>query len=75
MPRTSPAPKVETLTFRLEPALKAAFARIADEEHKPSANCCASWFANGSSAGVAGRSVGGASAIAGGNQRGSPARQ
>ena len=35
MPRTSPAPKVETLTFRLEPALKAAFARIAGEEHKP----------------------------------------
>lgn len=35
MPRTSPAPKVETMTFRLEPALKAAFVRIAGEEHKP----------------------------------------
>jgi len=32
MPRTSPAPKVETMTFRLEPALKAAFVRIAGEE-------------------------------------------
>ncbi len=35
MPRTSAAPKVETLTFRLEPALKASLAKIAGEEHKP----------------------------------------
>ncbi len=35
MPRTSPAPKDETLTFRIEPALKTAFTRIAGEERKP----------------------------------------
>lgn len=35
MPRTSTAPKVETLTFRIEPALKSALARIAREEHRP----------------------------------------
>ena len=28
-------PKIETMTFRVEPALKTAFAKIADEEHKP----------------------------------------
>ncbi len=35
MARTTPAPKIETLTFRIEPALKAALARIAGEERKP----------------------------------------
>jgi hypothetical protein len=35
MPRTTPLPKAETLTFRIEPALKVAFTRIAGEEHKP----------------------------------------
>jgi hypothetical protein len=35
MPRTTPSAKAETLTFRIEPALKAAFARIADQEDKP----------------------------------------
>jgi hypothetical protein len=35
MPRTSAVPKIETLTFRLEPRLKAALARIARDEHKP----------------------------------------
>ena len=35
MPRTSPVPKAETLTFRIEPALKSALARIARAEHRP----------------------------------------
>jgi hypothetical protein len=35
MPRTPSAGKVETLSFRIEPALKTAFARIAEQESKP----------------------------------------
>ena len=35
MPRSTPPAKVQILTFRIEPALKAAFTRIAGEEHKP----------------------------------------
>jgi hypothetical protein len=35
MPRTTSSAKVDTLTFRVEPALKTAFTRIAGEEHKP----------------------------------------
>jgi|SRR5271165_4818947 len=35
MPRTTSSAKAETLSFRVEPALKAAFTRIAGEEHKP----------------------------------------
>ena len=35
MPRTSPALKAETLTFRIEPKLKSALARIARAEHRP----------------------------------------
>ena len=35
MPRTTSSAKADTLTFRIEPALKTAFARIAGEEHKP----------------------------------------
>jgi len=35
MARTSSAPKDETFTFRIEPALKTAFTRIAGEERKP----------------------------------------
>ena len=35
MPRISPALKAETLTFRIEPKLKSALARIAREEHRP----------------------------------------
>jgi hypothetical protein len=37
MPRTSPASKDETFTFRLDPALKAALTRSAAEEHVPPA--------------------------------------
>ena len=33
MPRTSNAPKVETFTFRLDPALKAELTRSAEDEH------------------------------------------
>jgi Ribbon-helix-helix protein, copG family len=35
MPRTTPLAKAETLTFRIEPALKRAVTRIAGEERKP----------------------------------------
>lgn len=35
MPRTTASAKVETLTFRIEPALKAAIARVAEQEAKP----------------------------------------
>ena len=35
MPRTTSSAKADTLTFRIEPALKTAFTRIAGEEHKP----------------------------------------
>ncbi len=35
MAQTSPTPKAETLACRIEPALKAAFTRIADQENKP----------------------------------------
>jgi hypothetical protein len=35
MSRTVPLPKAETLTFRLEPALKVAFIEIAGHEAKP----------------------------------------
>lgn len=35
MPRPIQTSKAETLTFRVEPALKQALAKIADEEHKP----------------------------------------
>jgi len=35
MPRTNPSSKAETLTFRIEPPLKAAFARIAAQENRP----------------------------------------
>lgn len=35
MPRSIPQPKAETLTFRIEPALKAAFTEIAGGEAKP----------------------------------------
>ena len=35
MPRTTPALKAETLTFRIEPALKAALIKIASEERRP----------------------------------------
>ena len=35
MSRTSAALKAETLTFRIEPKLKSALARIAREEHRP----------------------------------------
>lgn len=35
MPRTAASAKADTLTFRIEPALKTAFTRIAGEEHKP----------------------------------------
>jgi hypothetical protein len=35
MPRTTPLPKAETFTFRIEPALKTAFTKIAGEEGKP----------------------------------------
>jgi len=35
MPRTVPLAKAETLTFRLDPALKAAFTEIAGGEAKP----------------------------------------
>jgi hypothetical protein len=34
MPRTTSSAKADTLTFRIEPALKTAFTRIAGEEHK-----------------------------------------
>jgi hypothetical protein len=33
--RTSPDPKIETVTFRIDPALKAALAKIAEQESKP----------------------------------------
>jgi hypothetical protein len=33
MPRTSNAPKAETFTFRLDPALKAELTRSAEDEH------------------------------------------
>ena len=33
--RATSSAKADTLTFRIEPALKTAFARIAGEEHKP----------------------------------------
>jgi len=35
MARTSAEPKAEIITFRIPPALKAAFAEIAEEEAKP----------------------------------------
>jgi hypothetical protein len=35
MARTTLEPKDETVTFRIAPALKAAFAEIAEQEHKP----------------------------------------
>jgi hypothetical protein len=35
VPRASALSKAESLTFRIEPSLKAALARIAGEEHKP----------------------------------------
>ena len=35
MPRTTSSAKADTLTFRIEPALKTAFTIIAGEEHKP----------------------------------------
>jgi len=35
MPRTSAALKAETLTFRIEPKLKSALAKIARAEHRP----------------------------------------
>jgi hypothetical protein len=35
MPRTTPSAKADTLTFRIEPARKTAFTRIAGDEHKP----------------------------------------
>jgi len=35
MPRTGPDAKPETLTFRIAPALKTAFAEIAERESKP----------------------------------------
>ena len=34
MPRTSAAPKGDTFTFRLDPAMKAALARSAAADHK-----------------------------------------
>jgi hypothetical protein len=37
MPRTSPPPKAETVNFRIDPALKAAFTAAAAAEHKPAA--------------------------------------
>jgi uncharacterized membrane protein len=35
MPRTTLEPKDETVTFRIAPALKAAFTQIAAQERKP----------------------------------------
>jgi len=35
MPRTSAEPKLDVITFRIAPDLKAAFAEIADAEAKP----------------------------------------
>jgi hypothetical protein len=35
MPRTTSSAKADSFTFRIEPALKTAFIRIAGEEHKP----------------------------------------
>ena len=35
MARTTQEPKHEIITFRVTPALKAAFARIAEQERKP----------------------------------------
>ncbi len=35
MPRATSSAKADTLSFRIEPALKTAFTRIAGEEYKP----------------------------------------
>jgi hypothetical protein len=35
MPRPTHSSKAETLTFRIEPPLKQALAKLAKEEHKP----------------------------------------
>jgi hypothetical protein len=35
MPHPIHKSKAETLTFRIEPALKQALSKVADEEHKP----------------------------------------
>jgi len=35
MPRVTPEPKGETVTFRIAPALKAALAAIAEQERRP----------------------------------------
>lgn len=35
MPHTTSTPKADTLTFRIDPALKAAFIEIAGQEARP----------------------------------------
>ncbi len=35
MPRTTTNPKADTVTFRIDPALKAALAKLAEQEAKP----------------------------------------